>query len=158
MFGFDRPGCYSRCYSGVGSSDPTDGMRGARTLTPLLGGGWGPATQLQQVRSGCRLDVGDLGRAITALRELPSYGAAGLDGVPRSSFGGAAAALPPPWLTRGRAVWKGEASDLVEFQVPYLSDEEAVRLLSARYASRVVEPDFGAAEAPATGEQSEEAA
>ena len=67
-------------------------------------------------------------------------------------------ALPPPWLTRGRAVWKGEASDLVEFQVPYLSDEEAVRLLSARYASRVVEPDFGAAEAPATGEQSEEAA
>ena len=62
----------------------------------------------------------------------------------------------PPWLTRGRAVWKGEASDLVEFQVPYLSDEEAVRLLSARYAAGVVEPDFGAAEA--AGEQAEEEA
>ena len=70
----------------------------------------------------------------------------------------AAAALPPPWLTRGRAVWKGEASDLVEFQVPYLSDEEAVRLLSARYAARVVEPDFGADAEVAGAESEEEAA
>ena len=52
-----------------------------------------------------------------------------------------------------------ESAEMVEFQVPYLSDEEAVRLLSARYAPRVVEADFGRAEAPATGgEQSEEAA
>src|SRR5437763_5811832 len=70
----------------------------------------------------------------------------------------AAAALPPPWLTRGRAVWKGEASDLVEFQVPYLSDEEAVRLLSARYASRVVERGFGADAEVAGAESEEEAA
>ena len=29
-----------------------------------------------------------------------------------------AASLPPPWLTRGRAVWKGESAQMVEFQVP----------------------------------------
>jgi S-DNA-T family DNA segregation ATPase FtsK/SpoIIIE len=72
----------------------------------------------------------------------------------------AAAALPPPWLTRGRAVWKGESAQMVEFQVPYLSDEQAVRLLTPRYAAAaatVVEPDFGAGP-EAADDQSEEAA
>jgi hypothetical protein len=64
-------------------------------------------------------------------------------------------ALPPPWLTRGRAVWKGEASDHAEFQVPYGS--EAVWLRSARNATRVVEPDYGGLPG-ASDEQFEEAA